>query len=77
MNTISKRTRNFDPDVNRAIAKRGQYLLRQYTGFNGLYQTSEQMTEREIINRRRINRSVNNTIRNYTDLCKKEVEKIL
>ena len=64
INAISQRTRSFGSDVNSAIARRGQSLLRQYAGYNGLYQTSERITERETLNRRRINRAVNNMILN-------------
>lgn len=63
-NAISQRTRSFGSDINSAIVKRGQSLLRQYAGYNGIYQTSEQTTEREAINRRRINRAVNNMFLN-------------
>ena len=61
-NVVSQRTRSFDSDVTRAIARRGQSLLRQYTGYNGNYQTAEEMTESQVRNSRRINRAVNNMI---------------
>jgi hypothetical protein len=61
-NAIRQRTRSFGSDIYSAITRRGQSLLRQYAGYNGRYQTSEQTTEREAINRRRINRAVNNMI---------------
>ena len=62
INGISQRTRSFGSDTYSAITRRGQSLLRQYAGYNGLYQTSERVTERETLNRRRINRAVNNMI---------------
>lgn len=63
-NSISQRTRRFDTDAAKAIAKRGRSLLQRYAGYNGQYQTTETISEGEARNRRRINRAVNNMILN-------------
>lgn len=66
INLVSRRTRGFslspDEDISFAIARRGQSLSRRYSGYNGLYQTTETISKNESRNRKRISRAVNNMI---------------